>query len=86
MSELPVYESNKEMSALKIKTITRDADNCVTLEFEEEGHEPLTLDEVYCEKVQNTSNDMGYYAVAVNGDKSWMSRAVFDSIFTPKQQ
>ena len=82
---MPVYESNKEVDALKIATIARDADNCVTLGFEEEGHPPTKLSEEFCEKVQNTSSDMGYYVVDADGSESWMSCAIFDSMFSLKQ-
>jgi hypothetical protein len=67
--EMPKYKSNKEFWALKIKSISPNADESATINSVEKNYAPFKVDASYLEKHKPYVG--GYYVVYQDGYKSF---------------
>ena len=78
--EMPRYRSHKEVRALKIRAITRNADGSAIILPETRGHAQFTVDAGYVAKHDPKAG--GYYVVYADGYKSWSPAEAFESGYT----
>jgi hypothetical protein len=89
-SEMPKYQSHKQVWALKIKDImfdhdlaeieNRETDGSATITPEEDGYTPFKVDHAYCRKHEPKIG--GYYVVYEDGYKSFSPAEAFESGYT----
>ncbi len=85
--EMPKYQSNKKVWALKIKEIifdsdlahkeNRDTDGSATIIPEEKGYAPFKVDQQYCHK--HAPKAGGYFVMYEDGYKSWSPADAFEN-------
>lgn len=88
--EMPKYQTNKTVWALKIKEIVfdsdlakienRETDGSAMITPEEDGYAPFKVDETYVRKHQPKAG--GYYVLYKDGYKSWFPADAFEEGYT----
>lgn len=88
--EMPKYQTNKTVWALKIKEIVfdsdlakienRETDGSAMITPEEDGYAPFKVDEIYVREHQPKAG--GYYVLYKDGYKSWFPADAFEEGYT----
>lgn len=75
--ELPQYESNKVVGALKIETVQRQSNGTSIIKFEDEDYGTITETPLFTREKNPRAG--GYYVIYSDGTKSFQNAEVFES-------
>lgn len=79
-AEMPKYRSHKTVWALKIMSITREADGSAMIKPADAGYDGFKVDAAYVAK--HDPKEGGYYVVYSDGYKSWSPADAFEDGYT----
>lgn len=79
--EMPRYRCHKEVMALKIKKVVLNIlDGSYSLEFEEEGYDPIVVNHMFM--LKHAPKAGGYYVIYADGYASWSPAEAFEAGYT----